>query len=389
MIAAAFIGPGTVTTASRMGGEFGVSLWWVILIVTVAVVLLQEMSARLGVLTGQGLGENLRRQFSRPWQRMLIAIAVAVAIGFGNAAFQTGNLIGAAWGLQTLFGGEISWWVIGLAAVASLCLASGSYAVIEKSLLALVALLAVAFILAAVLRLSGQPPPASAWIPRFSNHAALVVLALVGTTIVPYNLFLHGSAAARRWSKMRPRGDGIRFAARDTRISVAVGGAITVAILLTAATTLSGTAPTTVGELAAGLPAALGGQWAFGLFAIGLAAAGLTSSVTAPLAAAYAVCGSAGWESEERHRRFRAVWIVVMIAGVAAALHWQSQPLQTLLVAQAANAIILPLIAGFLLLACNAPLLGSFRNHPWQNVAAGIVIAGISALSIWKLTQLW
>ena len=100
IVAAAFVGPGTVTTALSVGADWGLSLWWVILFSSLAAMVLQEMAARLGTLSGQGLGEMLRRQSGS--RRALIAMIVLVvtAIGLGNAAYQTGNLIGAGLGLK-------------------------------------------------------------------------------------------------------------------------------------------------------------------------------------------------------------------------------------------------------------------------------------------------
>ncbi len=387
LIAAAFIGPGTVTTACIAGAQFGLSLLWVVVAVTLAVVLLQEMAARLGVLTGQGLGENLRRQFSAGGIRWAIAALIAVAIGFGNAAYQTGNLIGAGLGLEALLPMGQTLWVLCIAGVASLLLASGSYRVIETGLIGLVAVLGLNFLLAAVVSVWHHPIAWSGTLPNIPSGSLVTILALLGTTIVPYNLFLHASAAGHRWSKHRPRGDGIRLARRDTIISLSIGGLITAAILITAAT-MQGGAPENVADMAASLQGTLGNSLSYGLFAIGLAAAGLTSAVTAPLAAAYAISGAMGWSTDEKQWSFRAIWIVIMVFGTTLAVTLGSQPLQTLLVAQAANAIVLPVIAAFLLMACNAKLLGQYRNARWLNVCGGLVLVAVTGLSLWKLYSL-
>ncbi|QEG38745.1 Nramp family divalent metal transporter [Roseimaritima ulvae] len=386
LIAAAFIGPGTVTTACIAGGEFGLSLLWVIVIVTLATILLQEMAARLGVLTGQGLGENLRRQFSSPAVRWAIAALIAIAIGFGNAAYQTGNLIGAALGLEAMLPIGLTTWVLCIAAIASLLLASGSYRMIENGLIGLVALLGLTFLLAAVVSLWHRPIAWSDTLPNIPSGSLVTILALLGTTIVPYNLFLHASAAGHRWSKHRPRGEGIRLARRDTIISLSIGGMITAAILVTAAT-MQGSPPEKVADMAASLQGALGSSLAYGLFFAGLAAAGLTSAVTAPLAAAYAISGAMGWSTDEKQWSFRAIWITIMAFGTLLAVTLGHQPLQTLLVAQAANALVLPVIVAFLLMACNAKLLGQYRNATWLNVCGGVVLLVVTGLSLWKLYE--
>jgi len=389
LIAAAFIGPGTVTTACLAGGKYGLSLLWVVVLATLAVLLLQEMAARLGVLTGQGLGENLRRQFPQPAVQWTIAGLVTLAIGFGNAAFQTGNLVGAAWGLSALTSIELTPLVVTIAVLASLLLISGSYRVIENGLIGLVALLGLAFVLSAVFSLGSDTLKVSTAVPGIPVGSLSTVLALLGTTIVPYNLFLHASAASNRWAKHRPRGDGIRLAQRDTLISLSIGGLITAAILITAAATMNGRAPSSVAEMASGLRDTLGGSFAHSLFAIGLAAAGLTSAVTAPLAAAYAISGVMGWSTDQKAWSFRAIWMVIMLTGAVLAITLGQHPVQTLVVAQAANALVLPVIAAFLLMACNAQLLGKYRNSRWLNGGGIAVLLTVLGLSLWKLVAIF
>ena len=102
VVMAAFIGPGTVTTASLAGARFGHALLWAVVFSIIATIVLQEMSARLGLAGGQGLGEALRTTFSNRLVRGLCIVLVLAAIGFGNAAFQAGNVTGAAIGLETL-----------------------------------------------------------------------------------------------------------------------------------------------------------------------------------------------------------------------------------------------------------------------------------------------
>ena len=97
LVTAAFIGPGTVTTATRAGAAFGFALLWAVGFAIVATIFLQEMSARLGLVTRQGLGEAVRSTFRQRFMRFLSCVLVAAAIGFGNAAYQTGNITGAKW----------------------------------------------------------------------------------------------------------------------------------------------------------------------------------------------------------------------------------------------------------------------------------------------------
>ena len=104
LVAAAFIGPGTVTTASVVGASTGYALLWALVFSIFATIILQEMSARLGVVSREGLGEALRTTFDNPLFKVVAVILVVAAIVFGNAAFEAGNIIGASLGLQAILG---------------------------------------------------------------------------------------------------------------------------------------------------------------------------------------------------------------------------------------------------------------------------------------------
>ncbi len=104
LVTAAFIGPGTIITASKAGADFGFALVWALVFSIFATIVLQEMCARLGLVTRQGLGESIRTTCKSPVARVLAAGLVIAALGLGNAAFQSANILGAASGLQAITG---------------------------------------------------------------------------------------------------------------------------------------------------------------------------------------------------------------------------------------------------------------------------------------------
>jgi manganese transport protein len=110
LVMAAFIGPGTVTTASKAGAEYGFALLWALLFSVFATLVLQEMAARLGLVTGKGLSEALREHFHNPLFRALAIALVLLAIGFGNAAYESGNITGASLGLAAITPWPTQWW---------------------------------------------------------------------------------------------------------------------------------------------------------------------------------------------------------------------------------------------------------------------------------------
>ncbi len=365
-MAAAFIGPGTVTTATLAGAGFGTTLLWALAFSLVATLVLQEMSARLGVVTGLGLGEAVRRRFQAPLLRIGAIVLIVSAISVGNAAFETGNLLGAALGLEGVAGGAPRSWALLIAALAAVLLWTGSYRVLEGVLMGMVALMSVVFMVTAFLV---RPPLAELlsglFVPRLPEGALLFTVALVGTTVVPYNLFLHASAVRERF-----RGpQDLPAARRDLVASILVGGGVSLAILITAAGTIHGTGAEirSAADMAPQLEPLLG-RWAGVFFATGLFAAGMTSSVTAPLAAAWATAGALGWRTDLKAPGIRLVWGGVLGVGVFFA-GTGIQPVEAILFAQAANGILLPCIAGFLLLAVNdRRWMGEHRNARWSNV---------------------
>jgi Mn2+/Fe2+ NRAMP family transporter len=392
VVSAAFIGPGTVTTCSLAGVRRGTGLLWALLFSTLATIVLQEAAARIGLVGRTSLGAAMVRGAGRRGPAMAVTILVVVAVGFGCAAYQGGNLTGAALGLEGLAGGRLALWVVLIALLAGGLLAAGSYRQVERVLMGLVAVMGTVFVATAV---AVRPDPAALLggllVPRFAGEDLILVLALVGTTVVPYNLFLHASACRERWD-----GPGDLPAARlDTVLSIGLGGVVSAAVLVTgAALAGAGAEPDGAAALARQLAPLLGRAAPY-LFGAGLFAAGLSSAITAPLAAAYAVSGTCGWPV--RGRRFTAVWSTVLLAGLAGASlsallpagsPFHLAPLSAITLAQAANGVLLPVVAVFLLVAANnRELLGSRVNRAGANLAGGLVTLVAIALGVWGLLR--
>ncbi len=382
VVAAAFIGPGTVTTATLAGAGYGYTLLWALTFSLLATLVLQEMAARLGLVTGEGLGEAVRRRFTKPAARLLAVALVIAAIAFGNAAYETGNLLGAALGAEAVWGGTAKTWAIAAGVVAYLLLRTGSYAVVERVLIGLVSLMALAFLATAIV----VRPPFGAiltglFVPRVPDAAGMLYVAgLVGTTVVPYNLFLHASAVRERWDGP----EDLPAARLDLGMSIVVGAIVSMAIVATSAAmaTAAGTdGIANAADMAVQLEPLLG-AWARYFFAAGLLAAGLTSAITAPLAAAYATAGALGWPRDLKDVRLRWVWMAVLAAGIVFA-GLGVRPVPAILFAQVANGILLPAIAAFLLLAANdRRWMGDRVNGPIANVAGVVVVIVALGLGI-------
>lgn len=383
VIAAAFIGPGTVTTATLAGARYGYALLWAVGFSMIATLVLQEMAARLGLVTGTGLGDAVRARFTGV-QRILAAGLVFSAIVIGNAAYETGNLLGASLGMNDVVSGDVRAWAAAFACLAGVLLWTGRYRTIERVMVAMVVLMSIVFLATALLLAPALAELARGmFVPRLpeGQQSLLIVLGVIGTTVVPYNLFLHAVIVRERWGGA----DDLPAARADTVIAIVLGGVVTAAIVVTSAGALSqgGGSVTGAAEMAAQLEPLLG-RWARLFFATGLLAAGLTSAITAPLAAAYAAAGALGWPRDLRDRRLRAVWAVVILTGAAFALTGV-RPVPAILFAQVANGVLLPAVAVFLLLAANDARMGQWRNGPFANTVGALVVLITMVLGGWAV----
>ncbi|KAF7766613.1 hypothetical protein PUND_a2467 [Pseudoalteromonas undina] len=390
LVTAAFIGPGTITTASVAGANFGFALIWTLLFSVIATILLQSMAARLGVATGQDLAQALRAHIETPLFKSLAIFLVISAIGVGSAAYEAGNLSGASMGLIEIFPQvNAQLWTPLIAFLSAILLYSGKHKVVENALILLVILMSLVFISTLVMAAPSLSDVLAGFIPSMPEGSVTTVLALVGTTIVPYNLFLHSGVLAARHDSESDKQKVIKETNIDTGVSITLGGVITLAILSTASVAFYGT---DAGQISAANMAVqlepLLGDAAHYFFAIGLFAAGLTSAITAPLAGAYAVCGMLGWSNKMDNVRFKSVAIVILLFGAAVA-SLGLDPVAVIIFAQAANGLLLPIVTTYLVWLVNQKaVMGKYTNSVLVNLLTLPVLVLIFGLSSYKLFSL-
>ena len=370
LVAAAFIGPGTVTLCTLAGVKFGYQLLWAMTLSTIATVVLQEMAARVGIITQKGLATVIKEQITSPILKKLAIKLILSAIVIGNAAYEAGNISGASLGITAILGTpSFNFYPIIIGVVAFILLYIGNYKILERSLIALVIIMSISFLLTAIitkpnleLMIKGM------FIPSFPENSLLTIIGLIGTTVVPYNLFLHASLVKEKWKKQ----SDLKFARKDTFISIIFGGIVSMAIII-AATAINGQEVNNAADLAKGLTPLYGG-FAKYFLGVGLFAAGITSAITAPLAAAYVANSCFGWNANLKNSRFRIVWSFILLLGVVFS-SLQFNPIEIIKFAQVANGFLLPIIALFLLCVVNkTDVLGKYKNKLGQNIVSGIII---------------
>ena len=377
VIAAAFIGPGTITMCSIAGTMYGLDLMWALLFSLIMTTVLQLTAAKIGLITQKGLSSNLLDSFDNLVFKYLALALVLSAILIGNTAYEAGNISGGVLGVSSIFG-QLSYsyngFIINLYSLlvgllAFVILFVGNRRLIERVLIGLVLIMSLAFLTSAIivkpdlyLIMEGL------FIPKLPEGSLLVVIGLIGTTVVPYNIFLHASLVSDKWSSI----SDLKFVKIDTFLAVVLGGIISISVMITASS-IGDIKIESASDLALGIEP-LFGSFSKLIISLGLFAAGLTSSVTAPLAAAYVTCGCMGWKTNVKSKKFRIVWFIVLFMGISfSSLDFKS--IEIIKFAQVANGILLPVIAVFLLvLANNKRLLKSQVNGYLFNLITVIII---------------
>ena len=370
LIAAAFIGPGTVTLCTIAGASFGYSLIWAIVLSTFATIVLQEMSLRIGLVTRMNLAEVIRTSIKSVLLNRLIILLIISSIIIGNTAYEAGNITGASLGISAIINYEsINYIPVFIGLIAFVILYQGDYKILERSLVSLVIIMSVSFFITAIMT---KPDITNLlngiFKPQVNSSNLIVVLGLIGTTVVPYNIFLHSSLVSEKWNSI----DKLKVARIESFISILLGGLVSLSIIITAAS-VSNQNVTGVIDLAKGLEP-LYGKFAIYFLGLGLFASGITSSITAPLAAAYVAKSCFGWNNSLKSNRFRLVWIFILITGVIVSMI-NINPIEIIKFAQFSNSLLLPIIAIILLWLINDKnIINPKYNYKYQNIFGFFII---------------
>ena len=373
LITAAFIGPGTLTVCTIVGVNSGMLLLWAILFSVIITIISQNIVAKISWETKKGLAQVLLEHSKTPLKKWSLIILLISSIFFGNSAYEAGNITGAKIGLQQIIeskffdltGFDILPLIICFL-ISAIYLMGGSE-IIKKILLVIVVLMSFSFIFAAIIT---KPDFLSIlnglFIPRFNANQLTLLLSVIGTTIVPYNLFLH-SALVKSMSSVTD----FKQIRMDTIISVSIGGLISLCIVMVAAN--SGLKSVeSVSDLGISL-SPIYGELSEYLISIGLFGAGLSSAITAPLAASYVVSECFDWKQRENRSKY--IFLFVLITGTIFS-SLGLNPIVIIQLAQIFNGLLLPIIGLFLLLLVTSnKLKGYFKNQILIKTCLTFIIA--------------
>lgn len=381
LVTAAFIGPGTVTACTLAGAQFGFTLVWALVFATAATIILQNLSARVALVRGQGLGEAIIDALPSPAMKWAAATLLVAALVLGNAAYEAGNVSGAALGLAAIIGGDMGMplpLMIGVGTI--ILLAAGNPKWLETLLIGLVIVMSVSFLIALGVTRPDLGDLFAGLAPKLPTGSLLTAMALIGTTVVPYNLFLHAASVRNRWSGP----DGLDEAMSESAVSIGLGGLVSIAILATAAAALFGREAVITDAVGmAKQIEPLYGEFARQALGLGLLGAGLTSALTAPMATGYIVRELwPGIDEAASVRRQR--WTMVGIAAIGTLVASLGiKPVQIILLAQVANGLLLPLVAAFLVWVVQTPtMMGRYAITGFHRVLAWSILAICLGLGI-------
>lgn len=374
---------GGIATYASAGAQFGYHTLFFMVLVTVALVVVQEMCARLGAYLGDGLGSLIREYFSIRWATFALSAFVIANVGLVVSEFA-----GIAAALE-LF--HVSRFIsIPIAAISLwLLIVYGTYAKVEKVFL----LLSMAFLAYPIAAILAHPN----WHDAFSqlvsphfvyNHNFLLLgVALIGTTITPYMQFYITSA-------IPDKGIGANDY-RRARVDAIAGSifadVISIFIIIATAAAITVRAPLSSASQAAQALRPVAGQFAGQLFGIGLLGASALAAAVVPLSTAYAVSEASGSERSvgKRFREaplFIGLFTAQIVVGALIALI-PSNLIATLINAQILNGIITPILLTYILVLANKKsLLGDAANGPVFKIVATVCVAVIGAMSVVVLT---
>ncbi len=334
--------------------------------------MLQEAAARVSIISGLNLGQAIAKSFDNSVAKVPVLVLVVGAIILGSAAYQTGNILGAVVGLKLMFNlpAKLLVSIVGVLVIITLSLPS--LQVVARFMGFMVVFMGLVFLTTAVFVADSLPAADllhGLFIPSLPQEdgANLLILGLIGTTVVPYNLFL-GSGVSDKTHTLKDMRFGLF-------VAVVLGCVISMAVLIVG-TTIQG--KFSFQALAQALSAQLGG-WAVYLFGFGMFAAGFSSAITAPLASSITAQSLFGGQNAKKwsytSRNYRLIWIGVLFTGLAFGLA-DVKPVPAIILAQALNGLVLPLISIFLVFVINNPTLmrhGTLNKH-WNNLLMGAVV---------------
>jgi manganese transport protein len=380
--AAVVIGPGTITITSKIGAAEGTGLVWALVIAASFMMVFTAMSARIGILNQQSILTLVAQRFGR-W--------LAVVIGFLSfavcAGFQSSNYLACSTALQTVIS-ESAWMlIVGAAGLAFVFAARKLYQVLEKVMLALVAVMLVAFLANLLVAKPNPLELLAGLVPRgWPSATTGLVIGMMATTFsVIAALYQSSLARQKGWQP----GD-LQVGVRESMLGISVLFGVSLMIMWTAATVLRGAEIASAADLSNQLQPLLG-KGAVVLFSAGFLAAGFSSTVVNAMIGGALLADGLGRDSALNGIPARVLTALAMLVGLLAGFYLlrSGSALGGVVIAQKSTILTVPLVAVVILILANdRRVVGEHGNRPWQNVWAVVAILALLAMSAYRIMEM-
>lgn len=360
---------GGIATYSVAGAHFGYSTLWVFFPMMIALIIIQEMCSRMGVVTGKGLADLIREKFGV--KVTFYAMAAFLLSNFTNTISEFSGIAASCeiFGISRYISLPIAaiaiWWVV----------VKGTYKSVEKIFLAACVFYVAYVVTGFMVHPSWNVVAKEVFYPHFTFNKAyiLMMMGVIGTTIAPWMQFYQQSSVVEKGINVKE----YKYARLDVIIGGIVVSIVAMFIVVSCAATLfkSGVRIESAKDAALALKP-LAGDYCSALFAFGLLNASVFSAMILPLATAYSVCEGLGWETGVDKRlkeapQFYFLFTALIILGAGVIMFPQINLVMVMLLSQAANSVFLPFVLIFMLLLINDKrLMGKYKNSGFFNLIA-------------------
>ena len=394
LVAVGYMDPGNWATDLAGGARYGYTLLSVIMLSNLMAILLQALSARLGIASGRDLAQACRDSYSKP-----VTIVLWLLCEVAIAACDLAEVIGAAIALNLLIGLPLIWGVCltALDVLIVLFLQQRGFRYVEALVIALIALIAGSFAVELWLSRPDVTALAVGFIPRteiLRNPSMLyIAIGILGATVMPHNLYLHSSIVQTRkyGDTFEQKREAIRFASIDSAVALMFALFINAAILIMAAATFHGSGHQDVGEIGEAyklLSPLLGTTLASVLFAVALLCSGQNATLTGTLAGQIVMEGFINLRIRPWLRRLVTRLIAIIPAVIVIAMYGDAGTTPLIILSQVVLSLQLPFAVFPLVMFTGDPhKMGPFANPGWVKVLAWTVAIVIAALNVYLLYQ--
>lgn len=381
VITSAFIGPGTITTATKAGVDFEYALLWAVVFSGISLIIIMNMASRIATIGNKNIIEASTDLLpaSKVWKGFVIGL-FAIVIGLTALGFEAGNLIGATSGFSDILGlsTPIAALIMGIVCIAAIIFTTPQ--IIETIMKAFVAIMGIIFIITAIIVGPEIPAMLRGFVPTVPSGGIVNTIALIGTTFIGINLVFHSVASSDKWNSE----EDLKDSYFDTRMNVSLGVLMTLALIITTAAVLfqSGTVVDSPMVFVKSLEPVLG-SWARIFGSLGLVFAGLSSSIATPYMTGVIFGKLFDWD-KENDKRPKSIAVAAVIIGMLFAM-FGAKPTQIILIAQATSGFFLPFISILFVISANSKSLGKYKNTTFQNILGMISVVVTFVLGMWTL----